>query len=465
MSFELRLWDIREKLRDRARDALLQSPPPVRRLLANAGAFGRSLQRGGIQPNDRVDHCPETLSLPLDQLRLLQTKRLRSVVGYAKEHVPHYRQHMPDADIATIDDVRGLPVLFRDALRHDPFNVVADGVLRSLLQLRTTSGSTGTPLRYYHHPETLAHNTAAWQAVLRWYGWRPAEPHAHFGGLPLVSAGVTVPPWWIYVDLWRQLRCSAYHLSPRSFRHYIDEMKRRKVRFGVGYASSWYQLAVMVRDSDVTPPKLRAIVTDSDGLTDDQKELVEEAFGCPVFRTYGCGETGMAMMECSRGHYHEVSPSKLVEVVDDLGEPVTPGKSGRLLVTDLLSRKTPYIRYDTGDLATTVQCDCGWNSPAVRHIEGRADEVIETPSGRRLGRLSHIIKPAAGVVESQIVQCAPDCMEIRVVGTDALDAASMDRVCARARRYVGDDMRISWKQVPFLPRLPNGKLRHVIREG
>ena len=453
------------RLYESAVDMLLASPPGLRRLAVNAGALGRSVFRGGLTPRDGINHNPRQLRRRAEELRRMQSQRLAALVAAAGATVPHYRHSLPDIHIETISDIKALPVLTRETLRAAPRDLVARGVPGWLLQRRVTSGSTGSPLVYYHHRETLAHNLAAWQAALRWYGWNPREPHAHFGGLPLVAATATTPPYWQWVDVWRQLRCSAYHLSPNTYRQYLAEMRRRGVRFGLGYASGWHQLALLVRDNGGAPPLLRAIVTDSDGLEDEQKAVIEDVFGCPVFRTYGCGETGMAMLECSRGRYHEASTSKLVEIVDDNGNPAPLGATGRVLVTDLLSHKTPYIRYDTGDLAVPARCDCGWNSPAVARIEGRTDEALVTPSGRRLTRLSHIIKPAAGVLESQIVQTAPDNLEIRVIAAASFDPDRMDQVCARARRYVGDDMRVVWKQVETLPRLPNGKLRHVVREG
>ena len=60
----------------------------------------------------------------------------------------------------------------------------------------------------------------------------------------------------------------------------------------------------------------------------------------------------------------------LVEVVD-----------GRLVMTSLMRRSQPLIRYELGDLAQldTAPCPCGRSFARLAAVEGRADDVLRLP--------------------------------------------------------------------------------------
>jgi phenylacetate-CoA ligase len=171
-------------------------------------------------------------------------------------------------------------------------------------------------------------------------------------------------------------------------------------------------------------------------------------------------------MQCSERRYHVLTRKCIVEVLDEHDQPVGPGETGQIVVTDLLSAATPFIRYRTGDLGTLAPegCRCGWRGPALSAVVGRVDDQIRTPAGRWVGRLSHVTKPGVGIRESQIVQQALDRVVIRVVPDSTFEPGSMDAVVATARRYLGEDMHVSWERVESLPRMRSGKLRHVVRE-
>jgi phenylacetate-CoA ligase len=74
---------------------------------------------------------PKVESLPREQLRALQAERLRALVAYVKERVPHYRERLVDndaGDISSVDDLRRLPFTRKDDLRDSyPFGMFAVG--------------------------------------------------------------------------------------------------------------------------------------------------------------------------------------------------------------------------------------------------------------------------------------------------------------------------------------------------
>ncbi len=89
---------------------------------------------------------PELETLAREQLRDLQTARLRTLVAYVKERVPLYRERLADiepGDIGSVDDLRRLPFTRKDDLRDTyPFGMFA--VPREeVIRIHASSGTTG----------------------------------------------------------------------------------------------------------------------------------------------------------------------------------------------------------------------------------------------------------------------------------------------------------------------------------
>ena len=135
--------------------------------------------------------------------------------------------------------------------------------------------------------------------------------------------------------------------------------------------------------------KLKGIVTDSEGLSNEEKLEVEKAFNCPVYQTYGLSEVGMVAVQCKYGHYHIFSDRCYVEIIDARGNILEDGRAGEIVVTDLYSLDAPFIRYKTGDMGILEhrKCKCGWKSPYIKELYGRIEDYVVTKDGRKVTRL------------------------------------------------------------------------------
>src|SRR5690606_34011555 len=98
---------------------------------------------------------------------------------------------------------------------------------------------------------------------------------------------------------------------------------------------------------------------------------IVRAFGRRMISEYGAAETGLIAVECPEGSMHVV-----MEHVAAQGEP-----DGETLVTDLLSRAFPVIRYRLGDSVTLAPadfvCRCGRAHPVILDVLGRVGKVIQ----------------------------------------------------------------------------------------
>lgn len=91
---------------------------------------------------------PEIETMPVEQLKALQSERLVKQVKHVWENVPYYRKKMeekgvtPD-DIKGIEDLHKLPFLTKDDLREAyPYGLLAKP-LKDCVRIQSTSGTTG----------------------------------------------------------------------------------------------------------------------------------------------------------------------------------------------------------------------------------------------------------------------------------------------------------------------------------
>src|SRR5205823_58106 len=85
-------------------------------------------------------------------------------------------------------------------------------------------------------------------------------------------------------------------------------------------------------------------------------------------------ETGVRSQET--GHRSSLAP---VPCLMTPGE--APRSPGKLLVTDLVNRAMPLVRYQIGDVVVPSDrvCRCGRGLPLVERVEGREADYVLTP--------------------------------------------------------------------------------------
>ena len=94
-------------------------------------------------------------------------------------------------------------------------------------------------------------------------------------------------------------------------------------------------------------------------------------------------------------------------------------------------------------------------------IEGRADDVLYTGDGRRVGRLDPVFKANLPIREAQIIQESLDRITVRVVPASGFGPEVSREIADRVRQRVGD-VAVTVQEIPMIPRGPNGKFRAVV---
>jgi phenylacetate-CoA ligase len=385
----------------------------------------------------------------LDQLLEEQQAAVRRMLEYAGRHVPYYRRGgFPP------DDLSSWPILEKSVVAARTQEFLSDEfVPKALLKLKT-SGTTGTPLAvfitYEYHQMEMAFR---WRHKA-WGGVPYLSRGAYVSGHPVVPPGQKEPPFWRMDHFEKRLLCSSYHFTPQNLGTYIKALADFRPDFVHGYPSSLYLLAREIVDHGGSPIRPRAVFTASETLLDFQREAIGQAFGAPVFNWYGNTEMTCNIVQCAAGGLHYRMDYGLLDLLDD----------GTMVCTGLNNRAMPLIRYRVGDTATMQKgsCPCGCAFPLIERIEGRMEDYVQTPDGRRVGRLDHLFKDARHVREAQIIQKQLDEIVIRVVRDRGFSPHDEVVIRAEAQLRLGASIRVRFEYVERIDRTANGKFRFVV---
>jgi len=321
----------------------------------------------------------ETASI--DELRSLQTQRLRATVRHTYANVAHYRAAWDAAgvhpdDIRELSDLARLPFTSKADLRENyPFGMFA--VPREqVARVHASSGTTGQPTvvgytagdldmwatvvaRSIHaaggRPGDILHNAYG-------YGLFTGGLGAHYGAEKLgctvvpISGGMTERQVRLIADF----RPRIIMVTPSYMLAIVDEMRRQGL--------------------DPKETSLQIGIFGAEPWTDQMREEMEEILGIDAVDIYGLSEVigpGVAQ-ECveTKDGLHVWEDHFYPEVVDPVtGEVLPDGERGELVFTSLTKQAMPVFRYRTRDL-TRLLPGTARTMRRMEKVTGRTDDMI-----------------------------------------------------------------------------------------
>ena len=329
-------------------------------------------------------HNPQMECMGREEMRALQSERLRKTVKTCYEKVPFYKRKMdelgvtPD-DIKSVDDVTKLPFTTKYDLRDEyPYGLQAVP-MSEVKRIHASSGTTGKPVvgTYTQNDldmwaECVARVLAVGDVgpgdvvqVSYGYGLFTGGLGAHDGAAKLgavqlpTSAGNSEKQVMLMQDLGTTALCCtpsyALHLAEVIEKSHEVNADNLKLRVGFFGAEPWTWGIRRELES-----KLHIKAIDIYGLTE----------------MCGPGVGG----ECQyQDGTHLWEDFFLPEIVDpETLEPVAPGEVGELVITSLAKEAMPILRYRTRDLTSLhyEPCKCGRTAVRMGKVLGRSDDML-----------------------------------------------------------------------------------------
>ncbi|MEE2672753.1 MAG: hypothetical protein VX466_03095 [Myxococcota bacterium] len=443
-------------------------PVSLQSVACTAVEYGRSRTRFTPYFHDKLGSWEKQVNDPPEMQHEQQWQLLNQLIERARRQVPYYRFLPPVIDTgeaaSSIEKTLAMiPPLEKAVYRARPRDFVSNDIATRKLQLRSTSGTTGTALPVWHTSERIAEGFAAVWRQRRNFGVQIDDPVINFTGQVIVPLAQQDAPFWRHDYLSGMTLFSMYHLSQRNLPAYIQAIHSTPASYVHGYPSVLHLVSRAMLESGrcLQAGQLKGVFTHSESVLAFQRETIEQAFGAPIRDYYHSTEETVSMTACRLGLLHVDMEYGIVEV-----EPVEETETyvrGPLIVTGLGAVATPFIRYRIGDVGTRLKgaCECGRPGDVFLDIDGRIEDYVATPDGRLVGRLDHIFKEQYEIEEAQIVQVDADSITIRVVAGDRFGDKHRKNLAREVHGRLGERIRVDIELVDTIPREPNGKLRAV----
>lgn len=402
------------------------------------------------------------------QFEQYQSAQLTRLI-HAASQSPYYRSIFRERAISATmppgEFLRTMPPLAKEILRTRARDLLTVRELPKDAIVFRSSGTTGTPTEIFYTPEFHALEVAVPAARnLGWAGIGHRDRRVMLGVRKVCNFDQRRPPFWRFSPAENLAYASVYHLSPKFLPDYMAFFRRFKPTTVMGYPSALYTLAQYALAYNDMPAPAKGVFTTSETVTPSIRQAVEKAWSCRIYDRYGAVEGCMFASQCEFGQYHVSPEVGIVEIVDAHGNPAPPGVPGEVLCTGLQNMLQPLIRYRIGDVAAWSvhqTCPCGREMPILEGIDGRIEDMCETPDGRQILRFDTIFKGVENLKQAQVVQESRTMFVINVVPADGFGDRDIGKIRENMTLHVGEvEVRIA--AVPEIPRTASGKFRAVI---
>ncbi len=323
-------------------------------------------------------------TMPLQDLKELQLKRLKNVVRTVYEKNEFYHKKLKDAgvkpdDIKTLDDITKIPFLTKDDLRqYYPFGLLCVP-LDEVVEVHASSGTTGKPVvgAYTKNDlevwgEVMARSLYA-NGLRRGDVMQNAYGYGLFTGAHGFEKGA------------QKIGAMVVPISSGNTKRQITIMKDFGTTALASTPSYSLYMAEVAEEMGFSPAddfKLRLGLFGAEAWSDEMRKAIEKKWGITAYEHYGLTEIiGPGVVsECEEKHLHINADHFLPEVIDPkTGEQLEPGEEGELVFTTLTKEAFPVLRFRTKDIAvyTEEECECGRTLPIQSRIKGRSDDMMK----------------------------------------------------------------------------------------
>jgi len=323
----------------------------------------------------------------LEQVASLQEAAWAEAYRYAFDRSPFYREHLSRAGLRATDrpplgELGRIPPIDKSILseHNEAFLCVPR---RKVVDVVTTSGSTGHPLVYL-----LTERDLRRLALNEYHSFRCAGLSRSDTVLLAVTLDRCFIAGMAYFLGLRRLGCAVARVGPATPVMHLDLLRRVQATAIVGVPSFLGLVADQAAETgvDLAGLSVRKAICIGEPIRNEDLTLnragtaIEQRWNAKPLSTYGITELASSLCECDAGRGGHLHPELLyLEALDEDGGPVQDGGVGELTATTFGVEAMPLIRYRTGDFAAIHRqpCACGRSGLRVGPIVGRKGHKLK----------------------------------------------------------------------------------------
>ena len=377
-----------------------------------------------------------------------QNAQLHNLLTHASQRSTFWQKRLGSKKLSDVK-LSSLPALTRqDVLRQvtseGPLLRAGDGIATNT---HATSGSSGTPVRFFVSEITGRYNVARSLAQYFMQGWdlslnRTYLKRGSTHGFSIEKSQSWMGPLAALIKSGGNKNIE--YLNP-NIKKLVKELEKDDIGYLVCNPYLLETIFHVVDPAFLRQAKTRMWI----GVGESVSQHLIKTFSdlaIPIRSNYSSEEVGPIGYECEThsGHYHIATSNVVVEIVDKSYE-IDGAKLGKVLVTHLHSYATPFIRYDLGDLACLRQdCPCGHEGPTIYNLHGRLSRLLR----HRDGSIStfHIrgqeLAALADFTEYRMRQTEFTKIVIEIGGRSELSAGETSAIKSLLKGHAGPEFEI-----------------------
>lgn len=325
----------------------------------------------------------EIETMPLEDMRSLQSERLVKQVKHVWDNVPYYRGLMEEKgitpeDIQGIEDLHKLPFLTKDDLRDQyPYGLLATDI-KDCVRIQSTSGTTGRRVvAFYTQGDVELWEECCARALVAAGADTGDVCHVSYGyglftGGPGLNGGS------------HKVGCLTLPMSSGNTERQIQFMMDLKSTILCCTPSYAAFLGESLKEAGYKPEdnNLKAGIFGAEPWTEEMRRDIERSLGIKAYDIYGLTETSGpgVSFECSEQSGMHINEDHFIaEIIDpDTGEVLPEGSKGELVFTSITKEAFPLLRYRTRDITvlSREKCSCGRTLVKMKKPMGRSDDML-----------------------------------------------------------------------------------------
>jgi phenylacetate-CoA ligase len=330
--------------------------------------LGSSYRNSSLK--DQYLELKESENYSLEDLKLLQFRKLKELMLFALHYSKFYKEIFtiinfnPHTDFNCIEDLFKIPPISKlDLIDNVESN--HSSCHFSKLFNSESSGTSGQSLHFLKDEYWDSFNRASKMRGFSWHNVKIWEKNGYLWGY---NVSFTKRLKTIFLD-WLQNRFRLFTYDNNDIEKFVRKLKN--ATYISGYSSMIYEVAKRINMyyPDSAFKNLKMVCGTSEKILESYQPEVKKAFGKRMINEYGAAEAGLIAFECKHGYMHVNMEGVLVEEVE-----------GEIIVTNLVARSFPVIRYKLGDYIVlkdkNFRCPCGLQHQVIESITGRVGKLI-----------------------------------------------------------------------------------------
>ncbi|MEL7587889.1 MAG: phenylacetate--CoA ligase [Prolixibacteraceae bacterium] len=318
-----------------------------------------------------------------DEMRAIQSERLRETVQRIYHNTPYYRAKMQEAglvpaDIQSVGDLVKLPFTVKQDLRDNyPFGMFTVP-MSEIVRIHASSGTTGKPTVVGYTRKDLN----SWAEVV---SRSLVMSGVHRNDIVQVAYGYGLFTGGLGLHYGcENLGASVIPISGGNTQKQLQLMQDFGTTVLACTPSYALYLAEAMKDAGIKKEdlQLRVGIFGAEPWTENMRREIELKLGIKALDIYGLSEVMGPGVSCECEHQcgmHIHEDHFLPEIIDpETLQPVSPGKVGELVFTTITKEGIPLIRYRTRDLTRLIyeKCACGRTLVRMEKCKGRSDDML-----------------------------------------------------------------------------------------